>query len=370
MKQKSILLSVIVVIVLLSGGFLLYMNRQQLPGNSVSPKKIRAVDVGFAGNKSRTVTIRIDATVESREVVNVAFEVRGKLEKGELQLEPGTKFKKGQLLYKINNREAFAGLSREKAQLAALVLQIMPVIESEFPGEKNKWTRFMEELKPSLLLPELPKFTSSEERYLVTEKGILERFYQLQQAEIGMANYFYLAPFDGIVLSVSEQPGNIIRSGKRIARIGTEGPYRIIAAVPRDYLETFGQWRDIRIVLPNGNMAGQAQFISRSMVMDTAPTRYYFDASWTKKRHLFHGMPVLLEATHRDYMKSCRVPVSAVDRDLIQLVQDGKLVTHRITISGKDGDTLFVRGLKNGDAYVLRYDFHPDETVSYYPKNH
>jgi membrane fusion protein, multidrug efflux system len=368
MRNHSVFRTALIIVILVFVVTLFFVNRQQPTGGEQAEEQISHVDVAFAGNRSRTIDLVIDGEVQSRQVVDIAFEVAGKLEKGTVTPEQGMRFKKGTLLYQVNNREAFASLNRDKARLTTLVLQTLPEIEAAFPAEKNKWTRFMEELKPQFLLPELPKFASSKERYLITEKEILSTFYQLQQAEVKMAGYFYLAPFDGIVLSVSEHPGNVIVAGQRIATIGTEETFHISAKVPRDYLETFGQRKEIHICLPNGDTAGMAQFVSRSTVMETAPTRYFFEARWIKVRKLYHGMPVRLAALHHDYTKSCRVPASAVDRDLIQLVQDGKLVTRRITVIGKEGDTLFIRGLENGDAYAIHYNFKPDRSIKYYPK--
>jgi membrane fusion protein (multidrug efflux system) len=368
MKNPSVFRTAFVIVILVFAGTWLFISQQPKNDREQAEKQVNAIDVAFAGNKSRTIHLAIDGTVESRHVVDIAFEVGGKLEKGQVLPEPGMTFKKGQLLYQINNREAFAGLTHDKARLATLILQTLPEIEAAFPDEKNKWVRFMEELKPQFLLPELPKFSSSKERYLITEKGILSTFYQLQHSEVAMTRHFYLAPFDGIVLSVSEYPGNVVAPRQRIAKIGTENTFHIMAKVPRDYLETFGLRKEVHICLPNGDTAGKARFVSRSTVMETSPTRYYFEAEWEKARKLYHGMPVRLAAIHRDYTKSCRVPVSAVDGDLIQLVQNGKLITRRIDVIGREGDTLFISGLENGDAYAVHYLFHPDPSVKYYPK--
>ena len=57
-------------------------------------------------NAPETFNISGNGTVSSFNAVDLACEVQGKLNKGAHDLKPGIKFKKGDLLYKINNADA------------------------------------------------------------------------------------------------------------------------------------------------------------------------------------------------------------------------------------------------------------------------
>src|SRR3989338_6246065 len=54
----------------------------------------------------------------------------------------------GQILYKVDNEEAFFAVSSRKAQLSTLVLNAMPDIEFDFPSEPRKWMQFLDNLGP------------------------------------------------------------------------------------------------------------------------------------------------------------------------------------------------------------------------------
>lgn len=359
MNRKTVFLASITVI-LLTAGLLAYLNRHAW--EQPAKPAVLPVEVQFAGNEPRITDFAVDARIESTHLVNIAFEVGGKLEQGMVPLEQGVTFKKGQLLCQVNNREAFAAMNRDKAQLATVLVQLLPEIEAQFPAEKNKWVRFMEELKPQFLLPELPRFTSSKERYFITEKGILTAFYALQQAEVKMTHYFYLAPFDGTVLSVSRQPGNIISAHQAVAQIGIANDVRISAYVSEETV--FGNRKTIYACLPGGDTIGKVVFRFRQ-AYNGSPARCTFDLEPYRKRTFVHGMSLILKTTGRSTVKSCSIPVSALDRDLVQVVKNGRLQTRRITIVGRKDDSVFVTGLANGEAVALEYRFKigPDTQV-------
>ncbi|MBU2019374.1 MAG: hypothetical protein KJ941_06995, partial [Bacteroidetes bacterium] len=126
--------------------------------------------------------------------LDIAFEVQGKLEKGFTILKPGSSFRQGQILYRVNNEEAFFALSSRKIQLSNLVVGILPDIELDFPSEKSKWLQFLEGIQPNKYLPALPELKSSKERMFLTARGVLSEYYNIKSTESRMEKYTYIAP--------------------------------------------------------------------------------------------------------------------------------------------------------------------------------
>jgi hypothetical protein len=359
MKRKTFL-PVFILLAAAVAGIALWVNRRAYREDL--PPHVIPVRVQFAANEPRTTNYTANARIEAAQVVDVAFEVSGKLEQGAFLPEPGRTFKKGELLYQVNNRAAFAAMNRDKASLSVLLLGLMPEIDAQFPAEKNKWVRFMEELKPQFLLPELPRFQSSKERYLVTEKGILTAFYALQQAEANMADYFYLAPFDGIVLSVSKHPGSIVAAYQTVARIGVSDRFFIRGAIGEE--AAFGKGKTVYACLSNGDTIGKAAFAFRLVTKDDS-TRFLFKPELYGRRRLTHGMPVVLKTTAGSVVKSTRVPASAVDGDFVRVLRNGKVYNRRIAVIGRENDSLFISGLSDGEAFLTGYVYHPDARAFY-----
>lgn len=332
-------------------------------GQSTQPIAIETQEII---NETMVSDAIADATLEAPTVVKVAFAVSGKLEKGELTLEEGSHFKKGQLLYQINNKEAFAALSRVKTELATRLVQLMPEIETQFPSEKNKWVRFMEELKPQFLTPELPAFKTSKERYLFTEKGCLTDYYRLQEMETNMANYFYIAPFNGMVINISEQPENQLKAGKIIAHIAKEEALRVKGDIGTNQLSTFSKQSPL-VCTVQGDTIGNAVYKTRNghINVKTEKMHYWFDLKLFRKRPVFHGMKVQLVIPKAQRSEGTKVPRSALKGESIQVFRNGKIHEKSIKIVQRDSNSAFVSGLNTGDKIVVLFQQSVDPTAIY-----
>ncbi len=100
------------------------------------------VPIRIVKNEEKELQIISYGQVTPMSEIDVAVEVQGKLEKGQILMKPGVNFSKGQILYKVNNDEAFYSLSARKTQLSNLVVSAMPDIELDFPSELTKWLKF------------------------------------------------------------------------------------------------------------------------------------------------------------------------------------------------------------------------------------
>ena len=77
-------------------------------------------------NKNETFAIEGFGTLASYNNVDVAAEVQGKLLKGKIELKPGTKFSKGDLLFSIYSAEAKLSLKARKSSFITLLANILP----------------------------------------------------------------------------------------------------------------------------------------------------------------------------------------------------------------------------------------------------
>jgi len=333
------------------------------PSNSEKLQKHQVIDIKTVKVEKILGNKVVDATLENPTIVKVAFSVSGKLEKGELILEEGSLFKKGQLLYQINNREAFAALNRVKTELATKLVQLLPEIETQFPTEKNKWVRFMEELKPQYLVPALPQFKTSKERYLFTEKGCLTDYYRLQEMEVNMANYFFIAPFDGSVISITEQPENQIKTGKTIARIAKKESLRIKTKIWEKWLRDFQ-----RPIVCNiqGDTIGNAIYKTSTHLSYDTPEKMLcrFDLELFRNRPVFHGMKVkLVSKTHEELRTT--IPLSALNDESVQVFSNGKLTEKPIQIVERYQDVAIVKGLNSAEKIAVKFQLSVDPKTIY-----
>lgn len=311
--------------------------------------------------------ITVDAVIESPEVNTVAFAVAGKLEQGTLRLEQGSSFSKGQLLFQINNKEAFATLNKVKTELASQVVRLLPRIETEFPAEKNKWVRFLEELKPQFLVPALPAFKTSGERYLFMESGCADTYSRLQELEVNMTNYFYVAPYDGTIVELYAEDGTQLEKGKPVARIARKMPFQIKARVSADVDGAFRN-QTVQVKSIQGDLIGTATFQGKASSVNTDGTIHYrFSYQPDRQRPLFHGLKVQLISTKGKRIQLTEIPSTAIRNGFAQILSHKSLIEKPVTVFYNSAGKVAVTGIPCGAVCVQEYVSNPQHQGRYVP---
>lgn len=230
------------------------------------------------------------------EEITIAFEVSGKLEKGDIDLLVGKNFKEKELICKVNFEEAFYNLGYKKAHLCYLIIEALPEINSKFPAEKEKWETFLNSISPSNLLPEFPQFSSEEEKIFIQSKDIFGDYLATRSLEVGMKKYIFLAPFNGTITEVSKGIGSTVIPGQMIAKIARTDKKEIRAEIPVTEISSFKNAKEISIIDESGNELGigKIERISEKSNVDNQKTTVYFSIKLSKGKHIFSGQKVKL----------------------------------------------------------------------------
>ena len=177
-------------------------------------------------NKSKPVKglekPHIETNKISFNIVNVLFPISGELVYGQIEIKEGLKFKKNELLFRINNRDRFELLSGSKNKLAALLPDFLKELSNIDSLRVDNWKSFSELLKPNKILPSLPINVSSKELELLKKFGISELAIKISKDELEMEKFFYLAPFDGEIIHCYTKNNERINKNQIIAEIREE----------------------------------------------------------------------------------------------------------------------------------------------------
>ncbi len=177
-------------------------------------------------NKSKPVEVfekpHIKTNKISFNMVNILFPISGELVYGQFEIKEGLKFKKNELLFRINNRDRFELLSGSKNKLAALLPDFLKELSNIDSLRVDNWKSFLELLKPNKILPSLPINVSSKELELLKKFGISELVIKISKDELEMEKFFYLAPFDGEIIHCYTKNNQRINKNQIIAEIREE----------------------------------------------------------------------------------------------------------------------------------------------------
>ncbi|GEM_PF-5026110 len=285
---------------------------------------------------------------------NIKFEVAGNLLQGEKELISGDEFVKNQLLFRINNTEAFKVLAEKKNELSLLLKTIMPELESQFPLSKEKWMIFLDEIKPIQRLPELPKdFPPIERTYLIS-KGFMQFYVKISMLEKEMEKYFYLASFDGKYIESNIEIGEIVESGVTIAKISEKSDVLAKVTINKEDLKIYKSQKHVHFLTKKGAKVGNGEFLSfskkkRKSNLIEVLYKVQGDSKFTEA-----GTKLKITTKHTTADKSVSIPFEAVQNNLVKVLVNDKVVSKTITIIGKNASHYFIVGLTDGEQVILK----------------
>jgi len=318
-------------------------------------------------NKVGNLTLTSYGQITPNSEVIVSFEVQGKLEKGASTMKPGTNFRKGQILYRVNNEEALFTLSARKSSLTNLVLNALPDIELDFPSERDKWIQFMNDLSPTLLLPELPQMSSSKELMFMTSRNIISEFYNLKSLEARMEKYFYVAPFNGTVISTFAEPGSIANPGGQLAKIAKTGDFEVKVPISMDDLKLYREKSSADFTDASGKLVAHGKIIRVSNVINqqTQSADVYYSISPVESEQIYNGMFVNVSINQKAERETMTLPRAAVKNGKAKILTEDGIKEQAVVIVSSMPDSVFVTGLKNDQKVLLEALDKVDPKITY-----
>jgi membrane fusion protein, multidrug efflux system len=313
------------------------------------------VPIRLVENAEKEMQIISYGQVTPMSEIDVAVEVQGKLKEGALRMKPGVNFSKGQILYRVDNEEAFYSLSARKTQLSNLVVGAMPDIELDFPNEKNKWLNFMNAIKAESRLPELPFMNSSKEKMFLTSRGVLAEYYNIRSQESRMEKYVYIAPFSGTVLETYSEPGAIANPGVRLARIAKTNDFEIKVPIALNEIANYQKQGSAQFYDSDGNLVGTGKInrISDVINQQTQSVDVYYSIQPISGQKIYSGLFLNVAINQKAVKSSIMVPRICVSDNKVNILQNGKIVARSIQIVGNKPDSLYISGLTDGEQVIL-----------------
>ena len=315
------------------------------------------ISVKTVKNEKRALTISSYGQITPFTALDIAFEIQGKLQPGDLILKPGSRFKRNDLLYKVGSEEMFYSLNGRKAQLSNLVISILPDLSIDYTDTYEKWEKFLKSIKPSSFLPNLPTFDSEKEKLFITSKGIYGEYWNIKSMEEKISKYIYLAPFDGAVTAVYTEPGSIVNPGGKIARISNIESLEVRLPIPIAALNKFKSKGAVDFFDAKGKKIGKGNLLRMASEINTNTQSIdaYYSITSLNKETLLAGQYVTASINNLISESVAVIPSSAVKQNKVHVLENFQLVQKDIRILSQKQDSLFVEGLTNKDTLIVQY---------------
>lgn len=305
-----------------------------------------------------TIEIRINGygRVASSRNIALTAEVQGVLLSSGFELKSGETFFQGQILYKINDKEAQLALKARKSAYLNIVASTLADIKVDFSDNFSKWSTFLDNIDLDANLPELPEIKSSKEKTFLASRNVLGEYFNIKGDEERLKKYNVFAPFNGSVVDVTSEIGGVVNPGTPIATIiKTVGLEVAIPVNTSDIslikignnAELFSQDKTI-------SFSGKVSRIAQNINSNTQSIDVFINIESNDKAKLFNGMYLEASIYAGNVYDADEIPRRALLNDgRVFIVQDSILLKKELSIIKKNKNTVIVKNLLDNDLVVI-----------------
>lgn len=177
-----------------------------------------------------TLQIQGNGSIESQQLLDLVSFVGGEVVYSLNDLKSGLFVNKGDILLKIDDREAQNRTLQARSGLINAIVSLIPELRGNDQDKTyEKWNTYLEQLNMSNT-PELPIITDAQERIRVSMHNIFNQHATVKNTEITLAKHTIRAPFDGYLVNDGVIAGTWISSGQ--VAVSLINPFLLEIAVP------------------------------------------------------------------------------------------------------------------------------------------
>jgi len=354
-KFQSIFIIIIIIIVSILI-MIFFAGRKKTPKKQSVKETTRYVKAKNVKLNTISTTLQATGRLTSFHQINITAEVQGKILPGNVLLKNGTTFKKGDILFKIFNKEAIFNHKARLSRFLNSVAILLPDISIDFPKSVTKWENFFENIKLDKPLPKLPKFNSLKEKVFLASRNILSEFFQLKSEEIRLKKYTVRAPFSGSIIAVNFQVQSIANPGAIIAVVSKTDELELEVPVNLTFLKWLKINDKVKVLFDENRNETEGKIARISNVINpkTQSFTVFIHIKNKKELPLFSGLYLTAIFNKVTFANSMEIPRNSVfNRDTVYIIKNNRLKKKKILIKKINSETIIFSGLRNDDIVVI-----------------
>lgn len=355
-KRHVIIVVSTIAFVTLIGVVLFSGKGKKSGGEAVSVDETKYVKVQKVNNDTVPVIVTGFGRVASVRRVTLSSEAQGVLMNTGFNLKAGQSFSKGQLLFKVNDRENRLALKARKSTFLNLMATVLPDIKIDFPESAVNWAGFLDKIDLDKNLPVLPEFSSSKEKTFLAAKNVLTEYYNIKGDEEKLGRHAVYAPFNGTIIEVLAEEGTNLAFGSQVATIIKTVAMEIAIPVDPSNISLIKKGHKVNLFTDNKNQhwEGKVIRIAQSINENTQSVDVYVSIKNDSKRPLYNGIYLEAEILAGELYNAIEIPRRALlDDGTVYAVKDSLLVVRTPEILKRNKKTVIVKGLLNEDLIVI-----------------
>ena len=357
MNKRKLIISVILTFLILVVGMLAYhklgSKKPPVRKNFEQAKELREVEVAQFLVENADNNIVIDGRLNSYQTVNLSSKVTGQLNASSKAFKKGAYFKKGELIFDIDQREAKYNLFALRSNLLNQITQIMPDLKLDYPQAFQNWKKYLDEFDVESPVKELPVITNDQEKYYVASKNIYNTYYSIKSNEARLSDYQIYAPFSGVVTATNVFEGSMISPGLQLGTLTSTGYYELEAPLSETQLQYVKVGQQVELVseLSGKKWVGKVNRISSTIDPATQSIPLFIGVSGSG---LKEGMYLKGNLRGSSLKQVAALPKDIiVDQEYVYSVKDSTINQTKLEIVSRDDEHVYVAGLDQ-DKWIVR----------------
>lgn len=357
MKSRQLIV-VVVVIAIIGGAAVLagVLAEQKAPPEekklAVSVRYVKTEPVKYTDVETSVVAF---GRVETAQSLDLLSEVGGRMYEGNIRLKAGQNFRKGTLLFYIDDDEAALNLKSQKSNFLRDLAAILPDLKVDFGDSYSTWQSYFSKIDIDKDLPKLPENTDEKEKTFLATKGIYSSYYSIKSAESRLKKHRYYAPFDGSVSEVAMETGAFVNPGTRIGRIIRAGAHELKVSVETRDISWIQEGTEVKIYSDETQQywAGEVLRISDFVNQNTQSVDVFL-AIQANGQRIYDGQFLQAAIPARVIKDGMVMPRSAIyNRSEVFVLEDTLLKVRKVNVVRLEKESAIFTGLEEGDALVV-----------------
>jgi membrane fusion protein, multidrug efflux system len=358
MEKRKIIIVVTTLVIILSGVGLknFFASKKEEPKKMPPQISERTVKVKPVKYTQSQAGITAFGRVNSAQSVSLIAEVGGKLMQGNVVLKEASRFSKGDVIYKIDDKEARYNIQSQKSDFLNNVASTLADIKIDFPEELSKWENFLQQIEISKPLPELPEQKSRKEKTFISNRKLLNQYYAIKSAEERLAKYTFIAPYNGSIAQLTIEEGSIVNPGANIGRIIRTDEMEAEIPVKSGSIKWIEKGMSVKLFSEKKEMKWDGKVVRISDYVDpnTQSINIYVSLTPNNENKLFEGIYLQAEIEGKALVNTMEIPRKAlVNNNQLYVVENGKLKLKSILIHKVNSNALIFSGLEEGELVVV-----------------
>jgi membrane fusion protein, multidrug efflux system len=358
MKIRQLTVIGVPILVILLG----YMSMKFFASKAEEPEKktppvvqrfVKAMPVEYTESLS---SISAFGRVVSAQSINIISEVSGRLMTGDVPLKAAQTFKKGQIIYRIDDTEARLNMQAQKSDFINAVAGVLPDMNLDYPEHGKIWSAYLNKIEINKPLTDIPEIKNPQVQTFLSSRGVLNRYYSIKSTEERLAKYVFRAPYNGSIAELKIEAGSILNVGGQIARIIRTDEMEVEIPIRLEMIKYIEKGANVLLSSEDRSSSwkGKVSRIADFVDPSTQSINAYVAIQPKGGAAIYDGFYLHAEITGKSLGKAMEIPRQAlVNQNQVYVIEAGNLKAKTINVIKTNSETFFFNGLNENEILVV-----------------